>query len=72
MRTNFKDIDFPENTMSPTTKDETGDGWDLTWSYKNLVTGYEIGMTMPEKLQPGRSRDRSAILRRYRSSSFSF
>ncbi|MGC1829817.1 MAG: inner membrane CreD family protein [Candidatus Acidiferrales bacterium] len=53
MRTNFKDIDFPENTMSPTTKDETGDGWDLTWSYKNLVTGYEIGMTMPEKLQPG-------------------
>jgi inner membrane protein involved in colicin E2 resistance len=53
MRTNFKDIDFPENTMSPTTKEETGSGWDLTWSYKNLVAGYEIGMTMPEKLQPG-------------------
>jgi len=53
MRTNFKDIDFPENTMSPTTKDETGGGWDLTWSYTNLVAGYEIGMTMPEKLQPG-------------------
>ncbi len=53
MRTNFKDIDFPENTMSPTTKSETGGGWDLVWSYKNLVAGYEIGMTMPEKLQPG-------------------
>lgn len=53
MRTNFKDIDFPENTMSPTTKKETDDGWDLTWSYKNLVAGYEIGMTMPGKLQPG-------------------
>ncbi len=53
VHTNFKDIDFPENTMSPTTKDETGGGWDLTWSYKNLVAGYEIGMTMPEKLQPG-------------------
>jgi inner membrane protein involved in colicin E2 resistance len=53
MRTNFKDIDFPENTMSPTTETETGDGWDLDWSYKNLVAGYQIGMTMPEKLQPG-------------------
>jgi inner membrane protein involved in colicin E2 resistance len=39
--------------MSPTTKIETGNGWDLTWSYKNLVAGYGIGMTMPEKLQPG-------------------
>jgi hypothetical protein len=53
MHTNFKDIDFPENTISPTAKRETAGGWDLTWSYKNLVSGYEIGMAMPEKLQPG-------------------
>jgi hypothetical protein len=53
MHTNVKDIDFPENTISPTTKQETGRGWDLAWTYKNLVSGYEIGMTMPEKLQPG-------------------
>lgn len=53
MHTNFKDIDFPEKAVSPTTKRETGNGWDLTWSYKNLISGYEIGMQMPEKLQPG-------------------
>ena len=53
MHTNFKAIDFPENTISPTTKTETPRGWDLTWSYKNLVAGYDIGMAMPEKLQPG-------------------
>ena len=53
MRTNFKDIDFPENTLSPTEKRENGNGWDLTWSYKNLLSGYQIAMTMPEKLQPG-------------------
>jgi inner membrane protein involved in colicin E2 resistance len=53
MHTNFKDIDFPENTISPTAKRETDRGWDLTWNYKNLVSGYEIGMAMPEKLQPG-------------------
>ena len=53
MSTNFKDIDFPDNTLSPTGKEQTPDGWRLQWSYKNLLSGYKIGMTMPEKLQPG-------------------
>ena len=53
MKTNFKDIDFPDNTLSPSEKHETDKGWDLTWSYKNLVSGYQIAMVMPEKLQPG-------------------
>ena len=53
MTTNFKEIDFPENTLSATEKRETGNGWDLTWSYKNLLSGYQIAMAMPEKLQPG-------------------
>ena len=53
MVTNFKDIDFPENTLSPTLKSETPNGWKLEWNYKNLVSGYQIAMTMPEKLQPG-------------------
>jgi len=53
MATNFKDIDFPDNTLSPTLKTETANGWQLDWTYKNLVSGYQIAMTMPEKLQPG-------------------
>jgi len=53
MTTNFKEIDFPENTLSATDKRETDTGWDLTWSYKNLLSGYQIAMAMPEKLQPG-------------------
>jgi inner membrane protein involved in colicin E2 resistance len=53
MRTNFQDIDFADNTLSPTDKRLQGSGWDLTWTYKNLLTGYQIGMPMPEKLQPG-------------------
>jgi len=53
MKTNFKDIDFPDNTLSPSEKHETGAGWNLTWSYKNLLSGYQIAMVMPEKLQPG-------------------
>ena len=53
MLTNFTDIDFPDNTLSPSEKHETAAGWDLTWSYKDLLSGYEIAMVMPEKLQPG-------------------
>src|SRR5205814_6399300 len=49
MRTNFKEIDFPENTLSPTEKQGSGDGWLLTWKYSNLLSGFDIGMTMPEK-----------------------
>ena len=53
MNTNFKDIDFPDNTLSPTDKRESANGWELNWNYQNLVSGYQIAMTMPEKLQPG-------------------
>ncbi len=53
MNTNFKDIDFADDTLSPTTKVRTSDGWQLTWQYSNLLSGFQIGMTMPEKLQPG-------------------
>jgi inner membrane protein involved in colicin E2 resistance len=53
MSTNFKDIDFAENTLSPSEKHETADGWKLDWNYKDLLSGYQIGMVMPEKLQPG-------------------
>lgn len=53
MTTDFDAIDFPEGTVSPTQKVKSGSGWVLTWQYRNLVSGYKIGMTMPEKLQPG-------------------
>jgi hypothetical protein len=53
MTTNFRGVDFPENTLSPTTKRETARGWDLEWNYRNLVSGFEIGVRMPDKLQPG-------------------
>jgi inner membrane protein involved in colicin E2 resistance len=53
MTTDFRDVDFPQGSMSPTEKRQTANGWLLTWKYRNLVTGSKIGMVMPEKLQPG-------------------
>ncbi|MGO9540938.1 MAG: inner membrane CreD family protein [Terriglobales bacterium] len=53
MQTNFRDIDFADDTLSPTFKRPIPGGWQLTWQYSNLVSGFQIGMTMPAKLQPG-------------------
>ena len=53
MRTNFRAIDFPAGTMSPTEKVETADGWQLAWRFTNLVTGQAIGMDLPNRMNPG-------------------
>ena len=53
MTTNFEDIDFPQDTISPTTKERISGGWKLLWKYTDLVSGFQIGMDMPNKLNPG-------------------
>ena len=53
MTTNFRDIDFPAGTISPTTMETTPDGWQLAWEFENLISGFEVGMEMPRKLNPG-------------------
>jgi hypothetical protein len=53
MRTNFEAIDFPEDAISPVSKARTDGGWALKWEYRHLVSGVNIAVTMPEKLQPG-------------------
>jgi len=51
--TNFRDVDFEANTLAPTEKKPTPDGWQLAWRYKNLLSGSQIAVAMPQKLQPG-------------------
>ncbi len=51
--TNFEGIDFPENSISPTSKTREADGWKLQWQYDNLISGIQIGLKMPHKLNPG-------------------
>jgi hypothetical protein len=53
MRTNFDEVDFPQNSISPTQKTKVDGGWELEWSYSNLLSGVQIGMAMPQKLNPG-------------------
>lgn len=53
LRTDFRDVDFPDNTLSPTSKKPMDKGLQLTWTYSNLVSGFPIAVAMPQKLQPG-------------------
>ena len=53
MHTNFEDINFPQNAISPVSKTKTPSGWDLHWEYANLLSGVQIGMEMPTLLNPG-------------------
>ncbi|HTV58387.1 MAG TPA: inner membrane CreD family protein [Verrucomicrobiae bacterium] len=51
--TNFAGYNFPEATLSPTEEQRVPGGRQLDWKYASLVSGYHIGIEMPEKLQPG-------------------
>jgi len=51
--TDFSGFDFPESTLSPTREHCTPAGCELVWEYKNLVSGYKVGIVMPQKPQPG-------------------
>jgi inner membrane protein involved in colicin E2 resistance len=51
--TNFPGFDLLENTLSPSEEIRQPNGWDLVWNYKNLVSGYHVGIALPQKLQPG-------------------
>ena len=53
VRTDFHDYDFPEGSLSPMKKEREGDGMLLTWSAEDLLTSQDIGVVMPERLNPG-------------------
>lgn len=53
MLTDFAAIDFPGQSLSPTHKERTAEGWRLTWQYDQLLTGAALGMVMPARLNPG-------------------
>jgi len=51
--TNCTGIDFPAGCISPTDKSSQTDGEKLIWKYGSLVSGSNIGISMPHKLNPG-------------------
>src|SRR5207244_1269985 len=52
MKTDFRNIDFPAGTISPSTRALDGRGYHLAWNFESLVTGQKIGMDPPNRLNP--------------------
>ena len=52
--TDFDEVDFPPASLSPTakTRNDAG-GWTLTWDYGTLVSTADVGLAMPQRLNPG-------------------
>lgn len=54
LTTNFAEIDFPHGTGSPNERLQLPDGgWDLKWTYTDEIAPNDIGMAMPNVLNPG-------------------
>jgi len=52
--TGFKDVDFTEASLSPMVKTlAPTNGMTLTWKASDLITNGNIGIIIPEKLNPG-------------------
>ena len=53
LTTDFADVDFPAGTLSPTDKERTERGWRLVWDQGTLVASADVGLAMPQRLNPG-------------------
>ena len=53
MTTDFDKIDFSQNSVSPTNKVKLDKGWQLKWQYDDLISGIQISLAMPQKVNPG-------------------
>lgn len=53
MNTDFADVDYPAEGVSPTSAAAANGGRALTWSYESVVSGRPIGVLMPSPMNPG-------------------
>lgn len=54
METDFDEINIPAGTESPTSREQlTPSGWNLDWTYSDVIGARSIGMDMPAVVNPG-------------------
>ena len=51
--TDFELYDFPSHMMSPSHTNKTEKGYDLVWELNKTITGKNVGLIIPNKLNPG-------------------
>lgn len=53
VRTDFEEVDFPEGALSPTSHTTNDGAWEGTWEFGSLIATGDIGILLPERLNPG-------------------
>lgn len=53
VNTDFRDYDFPQQSVSASDRKTTDKGAQLAWKFDSTVAGFNIGIEMPKKTQPG-------------------
>jgi len=51
--TNFEAVDYFDGSLSPMRTEATEDGLKILWQANELITNQDIGITLPQKLNPG-------------------
>lgn len=52
-KTGFRNIDYTQASLSPMSAEQSVDGMVLRWQAKDLITMADMGIVIPEKLNPG-------------------
>ncbi|MCP4430659.1 MAG: hypothetical protein GY806_06750, partial [Gammaproteobacteria bacterium] len=53
LNTNFEAVDFIEGSLSPMQTGQTENGLEIVWKANELITSQDIGILLPQKLNPG-------------------
>jgi hypothetical protein len=53
LKTGFRNVDYTEGSLSPMSTNGTEDGMILKWEATDLITNSNIGIAIPQKLNPG-------------------
>ncbi|MCC6900869.1 MAG: hypothetical protein IT377_17960 [Polyangiaceae bacterium] len=53
LATDFDEVNFLPGTLSPSKHEASGTGWRGSWEFSSLVASSPIGLSLPERLNPG-------------------
>lgn len=53
LNTNFEAVDFFDGSLSPMQSESTESGLEIIWKASELITSQDIGIVLPQKLNPG-------------------
>jgi hypothetical protein len=51
--TDFAAVDFPEESLSPTSQKLEGKGWEGEWRFEQVIASRPVAITLPQRLNPG-------------------